>query len=65
MLSNEQRAHDLAILVVQVQLDTRFMRSSASKSGESDDKKLVVKPDELYFEAYELALSAINKRFTN
>ena len=65
MLSNEQRAHDLAILMVQVHLDTRFKKSSATKTGESDNKTPVVKIDELYFEMYELTLGAINKHFTD
>ncbi|MCL2854629.1 MAG: hypothetical protein FWE21_03305 [Defluviitaleaceae bacterium] len=61
MISNEQRAHDLALLVVKVQLQPENSKSIPKQV----DGKVHVSIDEMYFEAYEMALTSINKRFAD
>lgn len=62
MITNEQRAHDLAILMVQFKLTPESFAAEALKTS---GQELRIQVEELYFEAYELALGAINRHFQN
>ena len=65
MLSNEQRAHDLALLRVQYALSPEFLRATAKELGAEKGDTISIAPDieGMYFVAYESALSAIAERF--
>ena len=60
MLTNEQRAHDLALLMVQFKLTPEYLASERMKA--IGQESLNIQVDDWYFDAYELALDAVNKR---
>ncbi|MBP1736544.1 MAG: hypothetical protein H6Q60_425 [Oscillospiraceae bacterium] len=62
-VTNEQRAHDLAIVMLQVQLTPEAMQARAQEEINSGATECVVNIEEMYFEAYETALIAINKKY--
>ena len=63
MLTNEQRAHDLAIVLVSHAISNPAMVADADVAikGSNADVKLEI--DSLYFDYYAQCLSVMNKHF--
>lgn len=62
-LTNEQRAHDLALLSVQAEINRKLLSQLNKAEYSEDEKKLDIYV--MYYDEYYRALEAFNLDFTN
>ena len=63
MLTNERRAHDLALMIVEYQLRPDVLKMEIEESVTKSLSHMQINIVDMYSEAYNMALEAINKRF--